>query len=223
MTNILLLVQDHFATGKMQYTDVDEAILVANTLVEINHSAPASSPEFEKIEALRTELLQDSIDYIRLNHNRGVMHERIHTDQLILIFNTIVSGHTMNGKIDLTGSSHIYVPPVSDGEQSDSGEDEQTDIQVPDIFNPSKLLDSLSRKNPQQYAKVNKQPILNLIARSMRRGDKDVKQKVIQIFKTNLLLGQNFHYEVSNRHIDMALSEILSYFNTEKNNLHHDF
>jgi hypothetical protein len=53
------------------------------------------------------------------------MHERIHTDQLILIFNTIVSGHTMNGKIDLTGSSHIYVPPVSDDdEQSDSGEDE---------------------------------------------------------------------------------------------------
>jgi hypothetical protein len=57
----------------------------------------------------------------------------------------------------------------------------------------------------------------------MRRGDKDVKQKVIQIFKTNLLLGQNFHYEVSNRHIDMALSEILSYFNTEKNNLRRDY
>ena len=41
----------------MKYTDVDEAILVANTLVEINHSARAASPEYEKIEALRTELL----------------------------------------------------------------------------------------------------------------------------------------------------------------------
>ena len=30
----------------------------------------------------------------------------------------------MNGKIDLTGNSHIYVPPVSDGDQSDSGEEE---------------------------------------------------------------------------------------------------
>jgi hypothetical protein len=43
----------------------------------------------------------------------------------------------MNGKIDLTGNSHIYVPPVSDDdEHSDSAEDEQSTFETPDIFNP---------------------------------------------------------------------------------------
>ena len=59
----------------MVYRDIDEAILVANTLVEINHNSPKSSPEYKQIETLRTELLQESIDFIRLNHNKGVMHE----------------------------------------------------------------------------------------------------------------------------------------------------
>lgn len=80
-------------------------------------------------------------------------------------------------------------------------------------------MDSLGEVRLEQLQEVNKQPILNLLAKSMHLGDKQVKEKVVAIFKNSLLLGQNFHYEVSNRHIDMAMSEIVKYCNVES----HDF
>ena len=57
----------------------------------------------------------------------------------------------------------------------------------------------------------------------MRLGDIQVKEKVISIFKSNLLIGQNFHYEVSNMHIQMVMSQILHYFNTETKSMKKDF
>lgn len=57
----------------------------------------------------------------------------------------------------------------------------------------------------------------------MALGNSDVKQKVIHIFRTNLLMGQNFHYEVSNRHLDLALSEVLRHFSSSGKSIRGDF
>ena len=62
----------------------------------------------------------------------------MHTDQLILIFNTILSEHVMNGNIDLVGSSSVYQPELSTDEEATDGENE-----LADILNPNKLLEFL--------------------------------------------------------------------------------
>lgn len=57
----------------------------------------------------------------------------------------------------------------------------------------------------------------------MSLGNSEVKQKVIHIFRTNLLMGQNFHYEVSNRHLDLALSEVLRHFSSKGKTIRADY
>ena len=121
-----------------------------------------------------------------------------HADQLILIFNMLLSEHVLNGNIDLTGQSALFIPELSDGEEPDS--DSEPPV-MPELFHPNLLLDRLTVMPPVLFQEVNKQAIINLIAKSMALGNPEVKQKVVHIFRTNLLMGQNFHYEVSNRHL----------------------
>ena len=63
----------------------------------------------------------------------------------------------------------MYVP--ENGSSEDQSDIENDDFSLPDILNPSKLLEALEKKQPHQFAKVNKQPIVNLITKSMKLGD----------------------------------------------------
>ena len=62
----------------------------------------------------------------------------------------------MNGKIDLIGEIHTPIVSDDDGKSEPTGKDEKVNKSIPDIFTPTKLLESLARKKPQQYAKINK-------------------------------------------------------------------
>lgn len=64
--------------------------------------------------------------------------------------------------------------------------------------------------------KVNKNAIINLITKSLQIKDKEQKLKVISIFKNSLLMGQNFHFEIKNRHLEIALKEFLKFYKEEK-------
>lgn len=59
-------------------------------------------------------------------------HSIVHTDQLILLFNTLLSKHVINGDIDLTGKNNRYVP---NADSSDLSESEEEDV-IPDVLNP---------------------------------------------------------------------------------------
>ena len=63
----------------------------------------------------------------------------------------------------------MYVP--ENGSSEDQSDIENDDFSLPDILNPSKLFEAHEKKQPHQFAKVNKQPILNLITKSMKLGD----------------------------------------------------
>jgi hypothetical protein len=60
---------------------------------------------------------------------------------------------------------------------------------MPELFHPNLLLDRLTVMPPMLFQEVNKQAIINLIAKSMALGNPEVKQKVVHIFRTNLLMG----------------------------------
>jgi hypothetical protein len=62
--NTLELIKNSFDKGKESFKDIDEAILLANAIVEINPFAKKGSPNYHKIEEIRVELLQKSLDYM---------------------------------------------------------------------------------------------------------------------------------------------------------------
>ena len=76
-----------------------------------------------------------------------------HADQLILIFNMLLSDHVLNGNIDLTGQSAIFVPELSDEEEPDS--DVEPPV-MPELFNPNLLIDRLTVMPPILFQEVNK-------------------------------------------------------------------
>jgi hypothetical protein len=45
----------------------------------------------------------------------------------------------------------------------------------------------------------------------MSLGDKEVQENVTSIFKRTLKMGQNFHYEVTNRYLMIAFTEVIKY------------
>ena len=87
LMNMLLFVKDQFDTKKEAFSDIDEAILLANAIVEIKPLADKGTPEFNKIEEIRIELLQMSIDYMA----DPIHGSQRHADQLMLIFNMLLS------------------------------------------------------------------------------------------------------------------------------------
>lgn len=115
--NALGKVHDFYKIGDKNFRDIDEAILVSNALVELKSNAGKTTDEFKKIESMRIELIQMCIDYIGNNHE-----DVKHIDQFVLIFNTLLSEHFVNGNIDLKN---------------------QSSLEVPTIFKPNYLLDTL--------------------------------------------------------------------------------
>jgi hypothetical protein len=57
----------------------------------------------------------------------------------------LLSEHVLNGNIDLTGQSTLFVPDLSDGEEPDS--DVEPTV-MPELFNPDLLLDRLTNMSP---------------------------------------------------------------------------
>uniref|UniRef100_A0A7S3IP49 Uncharacterized protein n=1 Tax=Strombidium inclinatum TaxID=197538 RepID=A0A7S3IP49_9SPIT len=123
-------------------------------------------------------------------------------DQKIIIFNILLSEHVLGGHLDLQGTSlsEIYkdASPTID--------------ETPDIFNLEKLLEDFQSVSLAELQVMNKTPIVHVIAKAMHLGDDEVKKKVISIFKDILLIGKNFHYEVSNRHLRCLMVEMLDFY-----------
>lgn len=65
----------------------------------------------------------------------------------------LLSEHVLNGNIDLTGVTSLFVPDLSDGEEPDS------DIElppIPELFDPKLLLDRLTNMSRMNFHEVNK-------------------------------------------------------------------
>jgi len=81
----------------MTLEDVDEALLLANALVELKTSKRGEST---KVETIRIELLQKCIDYIIADASSVK-----HIDQIVILLNTLMSDTVLSGSIDLISSS----------------------------------------------------------------------------------------------------------------------
>ena len=129
-----------------------------------------------------------------------------------------MSKHVINGDIKCALSSSVFDEPdkadnsdSSDFEFSDS-EDESRQMDT------DRLLKSITKLTPQELQKVNKSSMINLIAKTMTHGNDKMKEQVCKTFRTNLHKGQNFHYEVTNRYLMVALKQTLNFQFHENSN-----
>jgi len=134
-----------------------------------------------------------------------------HLDQRIIIFNILLSDYVILGDIDLTGHTHLKL---------EVGEEEET---LPDIFQPLKLLDHLEDTSVSELQLINKTPIVNFIGKVLHLADEDVKRTIMVIFKDILLIGKNFHYEITNRHLALIMIELLDFYHQNNEDAMTDF
>jgi hypothetical protein len=81
----------------MVFTDLDEAILLANTIVEVYPTLTKGNPHSDKLETIFIDLLQRSMSYIG-HHD---VDQFRYIDQWLLIFNSLLSKYVISGDIDL--------------------------------------------------------------------------------------------------------------------------
>jgi hypothetical protein len=79
------------------FTDLDEAILLTNALVELEPPLNPLDPECQLFSKIKNELLQRSLSYI----SQFEVESFTKIDQWVLIFNALLSKPVLSGNIDL--------------------------------------------------------------------------------------------------------------------------
>ena len=84
-------------------------------------------------------------------------------------------------------------------------------------------MDSLEDLEVIELQLVNKTPIVNFITKVLSLADEDVKRTIMVIFKDILMIGKNFHYEITNEHLAMIMIELLEFYNMDNSDTMTDF
>ena len=142
VTNVLEAIIDKFDRKEMFFSDVDEAILLANAITEVYPPLTQGRKDSDALESLFKDLLQRSMSCIGSHH----VSQFKYIDQWVLIFNSMLSKYVVNGEIDLTQKESLKSIYEDGLVESD---DEQECLY--EIFHPDSLFKKFESISPMTF------------------------------------------------------------------------